>query len=297
MDGFLLVDKTGGMTSHDVVARIRRRFATKKVGHAGTLDPMATGVLVLGIGNATRLLQYVVDGVKAYDATISLGAATVTYDVEGEVLSTASPAELSLVTDNQISEILRSMVGVISQRPSSVSAIKVDGKRAHQRVRDGEIVELPAREVTIEAIGIHTISRTETAILINVSVRCSAGTYIRSIARDLGQALNVGGHLVELRRTLVSPFDLSECAPWEDAVLQETAVGIAKILPTRTLDNEEFNEISFGRTIPANEGDGVTAALTQAGNFTALLENRELGKRKFATPIMVVPTGPAAVKG
>lgn len=291
MDGFLLVDKTGGMTSHDVVARIRRKYATKKVGHAGTLDPMATGVLVLGIGNATRLLQYVVDGTKAYQATIALGKATVTDDVEGEVLSEASEEALAAIDDAKIRQHLAAMVGTISQRPSSVSAIKVDGKRAHQRVRDGEVVELPAREVRIDAIEIGEISRSANSIEIAVSVTCFAGTYIRAIARDLGDVLGVGGHLTTLRRTLVSPFGIDECAPWEDANVVSTASGISKILPTRILDVEELNEISFGRAISANESATVTAALTQAGEFAALLENRELGKRLFATPTMVAVKG------
>ena len=291
MDGFLLVDKAGGMTSHDVVAKIRRRLGTKKVGHAGTLDPMATGVLVLGIGNATRLLQYVVDGQKAYRATIRLGAATVTDDVEGEVVFNAEPTLLAAITDETLRATLATMVGNILQRPSSVSAIKVAGKTAHQRVRDGEVVELAARPVHVETIDIHAITRGDGWIEIEVSVRCSAGTYIRAIARDLGEALDVGGHLTTLRRTLVSPFELSECAPWEDAELISTASGIAKILPTRTLDAEELNEISFGRTIDANESERVTAALTQAGEFAALLENRELGKKKFATPTLVAVKG------
>ena len=291
MDGFLLVDKAGGMTSHDVVAKIRRRLGTKKVGHAGTLDPMATGVLVLGVGNATRLLQYVVDGVKAYDATITVGKATVTDEVEGEVVFTADLEHLKNVSDDEIRSFLARQVGVIAQRPSSVSAIKVNGKSAHQRVRDGEVVDLPAREVTIEAIDIHTITRTETDISISVSVRCSAGTYIRAIARDLGEALDVGGHLTALRRTLVSPFTIDECKSWEDAELLSTAAGISRILPTRTLDVEELNEISFGRAIDANSTEQVTAALNAAGDFAALLENRELGKKKFATPTLVALKG------
>jgi len=279
------------MTSHDVVAKIRRRLGTKKVGHAGTLDPMATGVLVLGVGNATRLLQYVVDGVKAYDATITLGKATVTDDVEGDVVFTADLGRLKSVSDDEIRSFLETQVGVIAQRPSSVSAIKVNGKSAHQRVRDGEVVDLPAREVTIEAIDIHAITRTETDISISVSVRCSAGTYIRSIARDLGEALDVGGHLTALRRTLVSPFAIDECKSWEDAELLSTATGISRILPTRTLDVEELNEISFGRAIGANSTEEVTAALNAAGDFAALLENRELGKKKFATPTLVALKG------
>jgi len=287
MNGFLLVDKASGMTSHDVVAKIRRRLGTKKVGHAGTLDPMATGVLVLGIGNATRLLQYVVDGTKGYDATIALGKATITDDVEGEVISTADPHTLASVTDEAISTELKKMVGTISQRPSSVSAIKVDGKTGHERVRAGEEFELPAREVTISDITIHSISRSLDSILIEVSVLCSAGTYIRAIARDLGVALKVGGHLTVLRRTLVSPFEISECGDWESADLISTAAGISRILPIRELEAEELNEISFGRTVSANSSQGPVAALRSDGTFVALLENQAVGEQILARPTLV----------
>ena len=287
MNGFLLVDKTGGMTSHDVVAKIRRRFGIKKVGHAGTLDPMATGVLVIGVGDATRLLQYVVDGAKAYDATISLGNSTLTDDKEGEILSTADPAALLEVSDIDISRVLESMVGAISQRPSSVSAIKVGGKSAHERVRSGEEFELPSREVTISSITIHTIKRSPLEIALDISVSCSAGTYIRAIARDLGSELGVGGHLTSLRRTLVSPFEIAQCQSWEQAELISTAVGIAKILPIRSLDPREKNEISFGRAIEANLHQGPVAALSIEGSFVALLENRAMGAKIVASPILV----------
>lgn len=287
MDGFLLVDKASGLTSHDVVACVRRRFGTKKVGHAGTLDPMATGLLVLGIGNATRLLQYVVDGTKGYDATISLGKATITDDVEGEILTVATLAALNAVTDSAIYEALENMVGTISQRPSSVSAIKVDGKTGHERVRAGEEFELPSREVTITTIEVHSIQRTEFALTIDISVNCSAGTYIRAIARDLGNQLRVGGHLTQLRRTLVSPFGIAESEPWEIAEPITTAAGISRILPVRTLNPEELNEISFGRTIEANSAAGPFAALQNDGSFVALLENREVGSKEVAAPSLV----------
>ena len=287
MDGFLLVDKASGMTSHDVVARIRRRFGTKKVGHAGTLDPMATGVLVLGLGNATRLLQYVVDGTKGYSATIALGKSTVTDDREGEIIKTTPPEILAKVQDSEISRSLSEMVGKISQRPSSVSAIKVAGKTGHERVRAGEDFELPSREVNITSIDIHSITRGSTDISIEISVICSAGTYIRAIARDLGDALGVGGHLTALRRTLVSPFEIAECAGWEDATPISTAAGISRILPVRDLAPEELSEISFGRTISANSSAGPHAGLAGDGTFAALLENRDFKERNLATPIMV----------
>jgi tRNA pseudouridine55 synthase len=287
MNGFLLVDKASGLTSHDVVAKIRRRFGTKKVGHAGTLDPMATGVLVLGIGNATRLLQYVVDGTKGYDATIVLGKSTVTDDMEGELLTVAPLSLLEAVSDSEIYSLLQEMVGTISQRPSSVSAIKVDGKTGHERVRAGEEFELPSREVTISSIEIHSIIRSENAINIEVSVICSAGTYIRAIARDLGAKLGVGGHLGALRRTLVSPFNLEECQGWDEAEPISTAAGISRILPTRLLAPEELLEISFGRAIAASQEDGPVAALGLEKNFVALLENKPLGEKILATPTLV----------
>ena len=287
MNGFLLVDKASGMTSHDVVAKIRRRFGTKKVGHAGTLDPMATGVLVLGIGNATRLLPYVVDGSKGYEATISLGKSTVTDDVEGEILTVASQADLNAITDAAIQNNLQKMVGTISQRPSNVSAIKVDGKTAHSRVRAGEEFELPSRQVTISSIDIHSIQRSPDSITVEVTVLCSAGTYIRSIARDLGAALGVGGHLTALRRSLVSPFEIAECRPWEIAEPISTAAGISRILPIRELAFDELNEISFGRAIAPNATEGPVAAVTPENTFVALLENKILGEKLLATPSLV----------
>ena len=280
MNGFLLVDKASGMTSHDVVAKARKKCGTKRVGHAGTLDPMATGVLVLGVGNATKLLQYVVDGKKCYEATIKLGIATHTDDREGEVLSTADTSGL---TDEAIRTELEKFVGTIMQRPSSVSAIKIDGKRAHERVRSGEVVEIPAREVTIYSIDIAAIRGSD----VDIVVTCSAGTYIRAIARDLGEALGVGGHLTSLRRTLVSPFAINECADLESSVVIPTADGISRMMPTRMLSSEELIEIGFGRTIACSESDGVVAALGLDGSFAALLENRDFAGKRLATPTLV----------
>jgi len=284
MNGFLLVDKPSGMTSHDVVAKIRKRFGTKKVGHAGTLDPMATGVLVLGLGVATRLLPYITDGKKAYEGTIRLGVATHTDDREGDVLSTS---DTSAVTEEAIRSGLAAMVGTIMQRPSSVSAIKVDGKSAHQRVREGEVVDLPAREVTIESITVGDIRRDDGFLDIDISVHCSAGTYIRSIARDLGDALNVGGHLTALRRTEVAPFAVNECGPFETVDAISVVNGIKRVLPVRTLSMEEMREISFGRQLEANADSSVYAAIAPDGEFAALITNRDFGGKNLATPIMV----------
>lgn len=287
MDGFLLVDKAGGMTSHDVVAMARKKLDTKKVGHAGTLDPMATGVLVLGVGIATRLLTYITDGKKSYQGKISLGSATHTDDKEGDVIFTAPENKLQLITDSQIKEQLAGFVGNIKQRPSSVSAIKIDGKSAHARVRAGENVVIPERDITIDEIEVKQISHLASSIEIDLSVTCSAGTYIRAIARDLGEKLEVGGHLTQLRRTLVSPFTLEQCKDIADAQLISIAEVIEKLFPIRRLDFSESREILFGRTIDQNQQTGVVAALDAQGEFLALLENKAQGGKIIAAPILV----------
>ena len=284
MHGFALIDKPAGMTSHDVVAKARKKFNTKRVGHAGTLDPMATGVLVLGVGSATRLLQFVTDDQKQYEAIIRLGQSTHTDDREGEVIETKSALTIS---DEQIRECLAKFVGKIQQKPSSVSAIKIDGKRAHERVRAGEEVDIPAREVLISDIKIIGITTESEFKDIQVVITCSAGTYIRAIARDLGQLLEVGGHLTELRRTLVSPFDISQCTSLEEAELITVAEGISKILPVRTIDFADQNEVSFGRAISPSEISGPVAALDASGEFVALLLDKELARRNVATPTLV----------
>ncbi|CAB4704983.1 MAG: tRNA pseudouridine(55) synthase TruB [Actinobacteria bacterium] len=284
MNGFLLIDKAAGVTSHDVVASARKLFKTKRVGHAGTLDPMATGVLVLGIGSATRLLQYVTDGTKKYEATIRLGQSTHTDDREGEILETTSAADIG---EELVSACLKKFVGNIMQKPSSVSAIKIDGKRAHERVRDGEVVDIPAREVNVSEIKVIEFIRVGDFLDVRVEITCSAGTYIRAIARDLGQELQVGGHLTSLRRTLVSPFEIAECGELGVANSISVAAGISRILPTRTIDLMESSEISFGRAISASEKDGPVAALDQSGEFTALLLDKEIAGKMVATPTLV----------
>ncbi len=284
MDGFLLVNKAGGMTSHDVVAMARKKLNTKRVGHAGTLDPMATGVLVLGVGIATKLLPYITDGKKAYEATISLGKATHTDDKEGDVISTA---DTSAITDDQIKAELAKFVGKIKQKPSSVSAIKIDGKAAHQRVREGEVVDLPPRDVEIFKLTIKEIRHLIDSIEVDVIVDCSAGTYIRAIARDLGDNLKVGGHLTALHRTLVSPFEISGCQPISEAQLIDTAKSIGKIFPIRRLDLAEIREIGFGRTISQSSDQGIFAAIDNQERFFALLENKQQGSAIVAAPILV----------
>lgn len=274
-DGFLVVDKAPGMTSHDVVAIGRRALNTRKVGHAGTLDPMATGVLVLGFNNGTRLLQYITDGDKSYTATIVLGASTTTDDHEGEITSTA---DATGVRDDDIKRILATMVGEIMQRPTNVSAIKVDGKRAYDRARSGEEFELPARKVTISQLDILDIRRKEATTLVDIAVTCSAGTYIRAIARDLGAELKVGGHLNVLRRTRVAGFNLDQAVGIDQLKGGNfTTLDLADVaratFPVRELEFEEVNELSFGRPLSANAGDEIFAALSPDNRLIALLKN------------------------
>jgi tRNA pseudouridine55 synthase len=291
MDGFLLVDKAGGMTSHDVVAKVRKKLDTKKVGHAGTLDPMATGVLVLGVGIATRLLPYITDGKKAYLATILLGVSTHTDDKEGDITFTADKSALANISDKEITDELLKFVGKIKQRPSSVSAIKIDGKTAHARVRAGENVEIAERDVVIDEIKIINIQRANDQIQVEISVTCSAGTYIRAIARDLGDRLKVGGHLIQLRRNLVSPFTLDQCKSIEESALIPIGEVIEKIFPIRKLDLSQSREISFGRVIEQNPQPGVFAAIDNQDNFVALLENKLQASQMVAAPILVKGSG------
>ncbi|ASY24073.1 tRNA pseudouridine55 synthase [Candidatus Nanopelagicus abundans] len=291
MDGFLLIDKAGAMTSHDVVAKVRKKLDTKKVGHAGTLDPMATGVLVLGVGIATRLLPYITDGKKAYLATILLGVSTHTDDKEGDITFTADKSALANISDKEITNELGKFVGKTKQRPSSVSAIKIDGKTAHARVRAGENVEIAERDIVIDEIKIINIQRPNDQIQVEISVTCSAGTYIRAIARDLGDRLKVGGHLIKLRRNLVSPFTLDQCKSIEESALIPIGEVIEKIFPIRKLDLSQSREISFGRVIEQNPQPGVFAAIDNQDNFVALLENKLQASQMVAAPILVKGSG------
>ena len=274
-DGFLVVDKAPGMTSHDVVAIGRRALNTRKVGHAGTLDPMATGVLVLGFNNGTRLLQYITDGDKSYTGTIVLGASTTTDDHEGEVTSTA---DASKVSPEDIKRVLATMVGEIMQRPTNVSAIKVDGKKAYDRARSGEEFELPARKVTISQLDVLDIRHKELTTEIDVAVTCSAGTFIRAIARDLGAELKVGGHLNVLRRTRVAGFDLDKSVGIDrlksgDFTTLDLADVARATFSVRELELDEVNELSFGRPLSANASEDIFAALSPDNRLIALLKN------------------------
>ncbi|WP_109509911.1 tRNA pseudouridine(55) synthase TruB [Nocardioides speluncae] len=280
--GLVIVDKPGGATSHDVVARVRRLAGTRKVGHAGTLDPMATGVLVLGVNRATRLLGHLMLTEKRYDATVRLGVTTTTDDADGETVSTTSAAG---VDEQAVRTALAGFVGEIEQVPSAVSAIKVDGKRAYQRVRDGEQVELKARKVTVHEIVVNRVAHDGEVVDVDISVRCSSGTYIRAIARDLGAALGVGGHLTALRRTAVGSFDLGIARTLDQLADSFELVPIAQAarasFPAYELDEPGAQHVRYGRPLEI-EIAGTTAVFAPDGEFLALYEPRATGARPVA---------------
>ncbi len=279
--GLVVVDKPAGLTSHDVVGRVRRLAGTRKVGHAGTLDPMATGVLVLGVNRATRLLGHLMLTQKEYDATIRLGVATSTDDAEGETTAVVSTAD---VGEPAVLAALAEFVGDIEQVPTSVSAIKIDGKRAYQRVRDGEEVDLPARPVTIHELAVHRVTRIPASdgcpegLDVRVSVRCSSGTYIRAIARDLGVSLGVGGHLTALRRTAVGPFRLGSAQTLdqlgESFALLPIAEAARASFPVLELDDAMATDVRVGRPLSVAL-ERLTAVFAPDGEFLALYEPRD----------------------
>ncbi|MFC4786667.1 tRNA pseudouridine(55) synthase TruB [Nocardioides sp. MAHUQ-72] len=272
--GLVVVDKPAGMTSHDVVSRVRRLAGTRKVGHAGTLDPMATGVLVLGVNRATRLLGHLMLTEKAYDATVRLGVATTTDDAEGEVTTTASARGID---EADVRAALADFVGDIEQVPTAVSAIKVDGKRAYQRVREGEDVQLEARPVTVHELVVHEVRAVDDHLDVDLSLRCSSGTYVRAIARDLGARLGVGGHLTALRRTAVGPYDLAAARTLDQLAEDFAAMPIAeaarRAFPGRDLDRAHADDVRVGRALDL-ELDGLTAVFDPDGEFLALYEPR-----------------------
>ncbi len=250
--GILLVDKPGGLTSHDVVARVRRAFGTRKVGHAGTLDPMATGLLLIGIEGATRLLTFIVGADKTYEATIRLGQSTTTDDAEGEILASAGPDEVSGLPGERIAWEIARLTGPISQVPSAVSAIKVDGRRAYDRVRAGEDVQLAAREVTVSRFEVLAVREGDGYRDLDVVVDCSSGTYIRALARDLGAALGVGGHLTALRRARVGGFDVAEAVEIEALAGAPTlapADAAARVLPVLDVTADEARDLRHGKRL------------------------------------------------
>ena len=316
--GLVVVDKPAGMTSHDVVGKLRRIFRTKKVGHAGTLDPMATGVLVAGIERGTKFLAHMVAATKSYQATIRLGAGTTTDDAQGDFLPSEEisaglsqsqiQARLAALSDDEIYAAAAAWTGTVEQVPAKVSAIKIDGKRAHQRVRDGEHVEIPARTVTISSFEIHSINRStdsentdtentdnkntdsdndqhsemkgsETSggwIDIACTVACSSGTYIRSLARDIGADLGVGGHLTVLRRTQVGPYSITDAQSLDEladapAVSLSLDEALTRAYPTWQVTEQQAHDLSMGKRLPACGLDGIHAAVAPDGRAIALV--------------------------
>lgn len=278
--GILLVDKPAGLTSHDVVARVRRAFGTRKVGHAGTLDPMATGLLVVGVEGATRLLTYIVGADKTYEATIRLGQTTDTDDADGEIRTRASDEAWSAVTAQRIADGVRSLTGAISQVPSSVSAIKVDGRRAYDRVRAGEEVVLAARDVTVSRFDVVAQRQGDGALDLDVVVDCSSGTYIRSLARDLGADLGVGGHLTALRRTRVGDFDVADAVDLEtlaDAQPLTPAAAALRVLDPLEVSSAEARDLRHGKRLvgQASRLQGERAAAIDVdGSLVGVVEKR-----------------------
>jgi tRNA pseudouridine55 synthase len=295
-DGLVIVDKPDGWTSHDVVGKMRRLVGTRRVGHAGTLDPMATGVLVLGVERATRLLGHLTLTEKEYEGTIRLGQRTITDDAEGEVTETAPAERVEAVADAAIAAGIAALTGEIMQVPASVSAIKVDGVRSYARVRSGDEVKLQPRPVTISMFALLATRRAAGLIDLDVRVVCSSGTYIRALARDLGEALGVGGHLTALRRTRVGPYTLAEARPLAELTARAEAGEPVPVLPMAAAagaafprydaDEEQARAIAHGGPLPARGlGPGPIAVFAPDGAFLALVE--EQGRRCKALAVFV----------
>jgi tRNA pseudouridine55 synthase len=277
--GLVIVDKPPGLTSHDVVARMRRIAGTRKVGHAGTLDPMATGVLVIGVERATKLLGHLALTTKEYTATIRLGQSTITDDAEGEITAATSA---DAVTREQIAAVVQKLTGEIMQVPSAVSAIKVNGQRSYARVRAGERVELAARPVIVSVFDVRAVSRPAPGLAdVDVLVECSSGTYIRALARDLGSALGVGGHLTALRRTRVGPFTagsartLDELAELPDPVAVPLSAAVAGAFARRDVGADDARVLGHGGRLPAAGIPGTYGVFGPDGQVIALVAERD----------------------
>jgi tRNA pseudouridine55 synthase len=284
--GLLVIDKPAGMTSHDVVSRVRRIMGTRRVGHAGTLDPMATGVLVLGLERATKLLGHLALDTKAYLATIRLGAATTTDDAEGEVVS---EADASTVDEDAVRAGIEALTGDIQQVPSAVSAVKINGRRAYELARSGESVELAARPVTVSRFDVLALRRTERSTELDVLVECSSGTYVRALARDLGAGLGVGGHLGELRRTRVGPFGLVtartlEQLEAEPGLSMDLDAAVEAAFPRRNVDATVARALSHGQVVPAAGVEGIYGMFDPDDRAVALVRDRG----RTAKPVLVI---------
>lgn len=285
--GLVVVDKPAGLTSHDVVARIRRLAGTRRVGHAGTLDPMATGVLLVGVGRATRLLGHLSLHDKDYLATARLGESTDTDDAEGRLIDARSA---SGVKPGDVAAAAGELVGDIEQRPPAVSAIKVEGKRAYARVRAGEDLVLPSRRVRVERLEIQGMRPNGDVLDVDFEVRCSSGTYVRALARDLGAKLDVGGHLIALRRTRVGGFDLTVARTLASLEQQFEMISLddaaAAAFTRRDLDAADADRLTHGGRLPASGvGAAPVAAFGPDGTFIALLEDR--GETAYPAAVFV----------
>ncbi|WP_237692980.1 tRNA pseudouridine(55) synthase TruB [Rothia nasimurium] len=332
--GLIVVDKPAGLTSHDVVSKMRWIAGTRKVGHAGTLDPMATGVLILGVNKATRLLTWVVGETKTYTATIRLGVSTLTDDADGDATAIAEEGTLAVVSEDAIRRQIAELTGDIMQVPSAVSAIKVNGVRSYARVRSGEDVELEARPITVHSFDLHEIRPTTASyqlgdeevsadvLDLDVTVVCSAGTYIRALARDLGAALGTGAHLTALRRTAIGEIRAEDAHTLDELIAGREAEQPAPLLPieeaarrlfaVRNLTAAEATDLANGRRISPTEGsapaspsrttgsigghdkpttDGISAAFAPDGTLVALIENTRFRRENVAAPVLVFEAG------
>lgn len=265
--GSLVVDKPAGMTSHDVVDRVRKSLGTRKVGHAGTLDPDATGVLVLGVGKGTKLLQFVTGADKTYHGELVLGVETSTLDAAGEVTATY---EMSVSAD-QVAEAASRFLGDIEQIPPMVSAVKVDGKRLHELAREGIEIEREPRPVTIRSIATEA---TDDPLVYRLDVSCSSGTYIRTLAADIGTTLGGGAHLRALRRTAVGGFTIEQSCPLDDLDLQPVG-HLLRDMPTLQVDAEVASQVANGRSLGASPGSGQLAIADSEGEIIAVYEARD----------------------
>lgn len=282
--GLVIVDKQSGVTSHQVVGRLRRLLGTRKIGHAGTLDPMATGVLILGVNRATRMLGHLALHDKRYLATVRLGESSHTDDAEGDVIPVADASGL---TAQQVEAAAAPLRGDILQRPSSVSAIKVDGKRSYARVRAGEDVALPERPVTVSRLDILDVRAAGECLEVDIDVECSSGTYIRALARDLGEALGVGGHLTALRRTRIGGYSLDDAVTLGDEAphLMPMAEAARLSFPVVTLTEEEARDVGYGRALARPVPASPTGMLAPGGDLLALYQPDGDGSRPLAVLI------------
>ena len=276
--GFVLIDKPAGMTSHDAVYKLRKHFGEKRIGHAGTLDPDATGLLVIGVGNATRLFRFMENMDKTYSCEIVFGSTTNTLDDSGEVTATF---KMTLPGIDEIRAVIaQKFTGNILQVPPMVSALKVDGKRLHELAREGIEIEREARPVRIDSFEVET---TDDPLVIRATVRCGGGTYIRSLGADLGTAVGGGAHIRTLRRHSSGPYSLDEASTLDDPVLMPINEAV-RVMPVHVLNEQEIDDVLYGRVREAWEGDGPWAATNADGELIAVFE---LWKDRIAKPTVV----------